>query len=46
MPIKSVEEAINQLRKIASERETIYQAYVVDEQMHLQGTVSAVIYDF
>ncbi|PXA72475.1 MULTISPECIES: magnesium transporter [Vibrio] len=37
---QTVEEAINQLRKIASERETIYQAYVVDEQMHLQGTVS------
>ncbi|WP_170887111.1 MULTISPECIES: magnesium transporter [unclassified Vibrio] len=37
---QTVEEAINQLRKIASERETIYQAYVVDEQMRLQGTVS------
>ncbi|EJN6826964.1 magnesium transporter [Vibrio cidicii] len=36
----TIEEAMHHLRSIAAERETIYQAYVVDEQQKLKGTVS------
>lgn len=36
----TVEDAINQLKLIAKECETIYQAYVIDDQERLQGTVS------
>ena len=36
----TVEQAMQKLRSIAKQTETIYQAYVVDEQQRLQGTVS------
>ncbi|WP_254620158.1 magnesium transporter [Vibrio metschnikovii] len=36
----TVEQAMQKLRSIAKQTETIYQAYVVDDQQRLQGTVS------
>ncbi|ENM3779667.1 magnesium transporter [Vibrio cholerae] len=36
----TVEQAIRKLRSVAEQSETIYQAYVVDQDQRLQGTVS------
>lgn len=36
----TTEEAINQLRKLAPEAETIYYLYVIDQEEHLQGVLS------
>ena len=39
-PGLTAREAVEQLRRVAPDKETIYQAYVVDDQRRLVGTVS------
>lgn len=39
-PELTARQAVEQLRRVAPDKETIYQAYVVDELRHLMGTVS------